>query len=85
MVKISYSTQFYEFLSDKITSCSHAAETLGIRQKNLTWSKRELEKAGRLQVVKKMKCPETGRVVQGITTDPNKFTKPIQLELNFDQ
>jgi|GEM_PF-1534432 len=69
---------FAEFLSDKATSCTAAAEALNIPQKHLTWYKRELEKLGMLQVVKMDKCPYTKRQVQFITTDPAQFREQFQ-------
>ena len=78
-------TVFYQFLSDKVTSCTDASITLNIPQKHLTWYKREFEKVGKLQVVKRYRCPHTGKRVQFITTDPAQFTRPVQLEIPFSQ
>lgn len=78
-------TAFYQFLSDKVTSCTNAAIMLNIPQKHLTRYKRKFEKAGQLQVVKKYRCPHTGRWVQYITTDRNQFLPPSQLEIPFSQ
>lgn len=74
---------FYQFLSDKVTSCTDAAKMLNIPQKHLTWYKRELEELGKLQVVKIGKCPHTRRFVQFITTNPAQFTQPSQLQITF--
>lgn len=78
-------TAFYQFLSDKVTSCTHAAKMLNIPQKHLTRYKRKFEKVGKLQVVKKHRCPHTGRWVQYLTTDRKQFLQPSQLEIPFSQ
>lgn len=78
-------TVFYEFLLDKVTSCTDAAKKLNIPQKHLTWYKRAFEKAGKLQVVKKHRCPHTRKWVQFITTDPAKFPQPSQYKIPFSQ
>jgi N-glycosylase/DNA lyase len=72
---------FYDFLSTNITSCTDVAEKTGIPQKNCTRYKKTLQKNGRLQVVKRIRCPITSRYVQGITTDATKFISTIQLTL----
>lgn len=76
-------TAFYHYLNDKVTSCTDAAVMLNIPQKNLTRYKRELEKVGKLQVVKMQRCPHTGRWVQHITTDPKKFSPSSQYQIPF--
>ena len=79
-------TTFYQFLSDKSTSCTDVAETTGIRQKSCTQYKRFWEKLGKLQVIKYEKCPHTKRIVQHITTNQNLFTKPTGIQTNlFEQ
>jgi hypothetical protein len=75
---------FYEYLSDKITSCTDASKVLNIPQKHLTRYKRKFQQAGTLQVVKMNRCPHTRRWVQFITTDKSKFVQPVQLPTIFD-
>ena len=75
--------QLFDFLSDKVTSCTAVSESLGIKQHYLTWAKRHYEKKGMLQVIGPVRCPHTGRTVQGITTDPKRFKIiPVQLTLS---
>lgn len=84
--KVDDCTIFYQFLSDKTTSCTDVAETTGIRQKSCTQYKRFWEKLGKLQVIKQERCPITGRNVQIITTNQEFFIKPIGVQLNlFDK
>ena len=79
--KLDEMTLFYNFLLDKVTSCTEVSKKLGIVQKNLTRYKRKFQKDGKLAVVNKLKCPVTNREVQFITTDPNRFPKTKQLNL----
>lgn len=79
--KASQKAKFYQYLSNKVTSCTDVATVLNLPQKSLTWIKKEFELAGALKVVEKNRCPHTGRRVQFITTDPTKFPKPSQLNL----
>ena len=79
--KLDEMTLFYNFLFDKVTSCTEVSKKLGIVQKNLTRYKRKFQKDGKLAVVNKLKCPVTNREVQFITTDPNRFPKTKQLNL----
>ena len=79
--KLDEMTLFYNFLLDKVTSCTEVSKKLGIVQKNLTRYKRRFQKLGMLAVVKRHKCPVTNREVQFITTDPNQFPEPQQLNL----
>lgn len=76
-------TAFYQFLSDKVTSCTDAANKLNIPQKHLTRYKRKFEEAGQLQVVRILRCPHTRRWVQYITTDKSRFTNSPQLQIPF--
>jgi hypothetical protein len=79
-------TTFYQFLSDKTTSCTDVAETTGIRQKSCTQYKRFWEKLGKLQVIKHERCPHTGRKVQIITTNQKLFIKPTGVQTSlFEQ
>ncbi len=79
--KESQRTRFYNFLTDKVASCTDACVVLDIPQKNLTRYKKEFEAAGLLQAVKVVKCPHTRKWVQGISTDPDKFPKYVQLSI----
>ena len=79
--KLDEITLFYNFLSDKVTSCTDASQHLSIPQKHLTWYKRSLQKLGKLAEAGKGLCPVTRKRVQFITTDPNQFPKPQQLNL----
>jgi hypothetical protein len=84
--KVDDRTTFYQFLSDKTTSCTDVAETTGIRQKCCTQYKRFWEKLGKLQVIKHERCPHTGRKVQIITTNQEFFIKPTGVQTNlFEQ
>jgi hypothetical protein len=84
--KVDDRTAFYQFLSDKTTSCTDVAETTGIRQKSCTQYKRFWEKLGKLQVIKHERCPHTRRNVQIITTNQEFFIKPIGVQTNlFEQ
>ena len=79
-------TVFYQFLSDKTTSCTDVAETTGIRQKSCTQYKRFWEKLGKLQVIGSGRCPHTGRNVQIITTNEKLFTKRTGVQTSiFEQ
>lgn len=64
---------FSKYLSNKIASATMASVATGIVQKNITRHKRTLEESGALMVITKKPCKITGRNVQYITTDPNRF------------
>jgi hypothetical protein len=74
--------RFKDFLLTNCTTCTVVAETIYIKQKNLTRYKAYFEKLGLLQVVNNVTCPSTGRRgVQMITMDSVRFNKCIQTTL----
>lgn len=60
------------YLRENTASATMTSETLGIPQKSFTRLKRKLELAGYLWVVEQKPCKATGRMVQYLTTDPEK-------------
>lgn len=84
--KVNDRTAFYQFLSDKTTSCTDVSDTTGIRQKCCTLYKRYWERLGKRQVIKHERCPHTGRKVQIITTNEKLFIKPTGIQTSlFEQ
>jgi hypothetical protein len=74
----------FDALKDTSLTASQIEILTGVKQKNICRYKRNLEKAGKLWQVKKVRCPITGHWAWSITTDPDKIQKQgIQLDL-FD-
>jgi len=63
--------RFYSFLTNRICTCSEAAQALGIMQKNLCRYKRYFERKGLLWEVFRSNCPITGYQAWHITTNIN--------------
>lgn len=64
---------FNEYLSKRIASATMVSVATGIPQKNITRHKRFLEDKDLLMEITKKPCKITGRNVQYITTDPDRF------------
>ena len=69
--------RFFALLHRETVTCSMAAETLGIPQKNLCRYKRYYEKLGVLWEVKKAFCRKTGQPACYLTTN-SETLKNIQ-------
>ena len=67
--------RFYNYLRNRICTCSEAALALGISQKNLCRYKRYLERQGLLWEVFRSGCPITGYPAWFITTNPGLYLK----------
>jgi hypothetical protein len=73
----------FEFLQKEVATASMVTAETGVVQKNITRSKRDLEKAGRLWEVKKDYCVVTGFKAWYLTTDPKKTPKGNIIQLNL--
>jgi len=73
--------KFYDFLKEHVATCSMASEAISVKQKCLTWYKRDLEKAGLLWEVKHDRCPITGFKAWFITCNPKLKPEDNQLKL----
>lgn len=62
---------FHEFLKNNTATCTMVCETLGIRQKNATRYKRNLEENGQLIEVFTAPCKYTKRLAAYLSTNPN--------------
>lgn len=70
----------FDYLKNNIATASMVTDATGVPQKCITRYKRDLEKNGRLAEVKKDYCQLTGFRAWYITTNPDLFPKPQQLE-----
>lgn len=62
---------FYDHLNEHISTCSMACEATGIKQKNATRYKAELQKLNLLWEVDCKPCKITGFKAQWLTTNKN--------------
>jgi len=63
----------FELLKQHTATASMVSEATGIKQKNITRYKRDLEKAGLLWEVYKSHCKVTGNKAYYLTTNPNNI------------
>jgi hypothetical protein len=62
----------FQYLQNNVATASMITKETGIPQKNICRYKRDLEKAGKLWEIEKVKCDVTGFKAWRLTTDPNK-------------
>ena len=76
--KALYKALFYKPISRRLaaTIIGYEDQTFMVTQTIFDWIKQ-----GLAQVVKSVKCPRSGRMVQGVTTNPDYFKKSNQLKL----
>ncbi|HZX58832.1 MAG TPA: hypothetical protein VFE54_08905 [Mucilaginibacter sp.] len=60
---------YYDYLRTHVATTAMVSAALGIKEKNLTWLKRRLEKAGQLRVLYRDKCKATGCRAAYLTTN----------------
>lgn len=71
------------YLRQKTVSRWMASVATGIPLQVVCWIVGDLRKMDAVAVVKKARCAISGRVVEYITTDPDKFPKSNQLKLSL--
>ncbi len=72
----------FSYLQKHVATASMVSNATGVPQKNICRYKRDLEKAKKLQQLKKAKCQKTGCKAYYLTTDPSKF-KDGSTQLNL--
>ena len=80
-----YSTQIqvvYEYLQTNVATNSMIAEATGIKEKHICRHKRKLEKAGKLFLVKRVKCKSTGCKAWYLTTNID-FVPKLHTQLSL--
>jgi hypothetical protein len=77
--------RLFDVLHSKPISRRMAATELGYTDLTymVTQDTYDLIKGGKTQVTGKVKCTRSRRYVQGVTTNPKYFTKPVQTQLNL--
>lgn len=73
--------KFYDYLKHNLATVSMVEEATGIKQKNGTRYKRNLEKLGLLWKVKKTYCKHTGRIACYISSSEEFKPKEVQLNI----
>ena len=66
---------FFDYLQEKVATCTMVSESTGLRQKNCTRYKRKLEKKGYLWEVYNGKCRVTQLKAAYLTTNPSLVSK----------
>lgn len=65
----------FEYLKNHVASASMVTDSTGVPQKCVTRYKRNYEKDGLLQQIKRDRCKVTGRYVWYLTTNKDLFFK----------
>jgi len=71
----------YEYLQSNVATASMVTEATEIKQKSLTWIKRDYEKRGLLWQIEKRFCKVTKRRAWYLTTNPELIPPSTQLKL----
>lgn len=70
-----------DYLKIQPATATAVAVALNIYRPSLCRRKRTLEKLGYLSVIKKVKCPITKKLTWLLTTNPDLFPTPSQLNI----
>ena len=83
--KKDYAKKLFEVLSNEPISRRMAATKIGFIDQTFMVTQLIYDwiKNGKAQVVCSVKCSRSGRFVEGITTDQEKFISPITNQLNI--
>ena len=73
----------YHYLKDHLATATMVSEATGVKQKNLTWYKRDLEKRGLLWEVYRAECKSTTYKAWYLTTNPENKPEDNQLSLEL--
>lgn len=79
--EISEIKVMYNYLKNNIATASMIEDVTGIKQKNITWYKRTLERQGKLFKITYNRCLKTNRFAWWLTTNENLKPPTNQLEL----
>jgi hypothetical protein len=77
----AYLKVYYNYLFNNVATNAMVSEAIGIKEKNLTRFKRELEKAGMLKSVRSGYCKVTRFRAAYLTTNPDNFPIDYQWKL----
>jgi DNA-binding MarR family transcriptional regulator len=79
--KVTQLQTVFAYLQSNVCTASMITDATGVKQKNITRFKRQLEKCGRLVEVRKDYCKSTGHPAWYITCDTSLSPKPKSTQL----